>query len=76
MQPFANVLQYRCYYKFPDIHKKISVLKSLFHKVTGLMACNFIKKEIPTEVFSCEYHKKFEKSFFYGTPLVAASENG
>ena len=22
-QPFANVLQNRCSYKFPDIHKKI-----------------------------------------------------
>ena len=40
------------------------------------MACNFIKKETPTQGFSCEYYKMFEKSFFYGTPLVAASENG
>ena len=52
------------------------VLESLFNKVTGLMACNFIKKETPTQVFSCEYHKMFENSFFYGTPPVAASENG
>ena len=37
MQPFANILQNRCYYKFSDIHKKISVLESLFNKVTGLM---------------------------------------
>ena len=28
------------------------------------MACNFIKKETPTPVFSCEYHKMFEKCFF------------
>ena len=76
MQPFANVLQNRCYWKFPDIHKKKSVLESLFNEVTGLMASNFIKKETPTHVFSCEYHKMFEKSFFYGKPLVAASENG
>ena len=76
MQPFANVLQNRSSYKFFDICKKISVLESLFNKVTGLMACNFIKKETPTQVFSCEYHKMFENSFFYGTPPVAASENG
>ena len=40
------------------------------------MASNFIKKETPTGVFSCEYHKMLENSFFDGTPLVAASENG
>ena len=40
------------------------------------MASNFFKKETPTQVFSCEYHKMFEKSLFYGTLLVAASENG
>ena len=76
MQPPVNVLQNRYYYKFSDIHKKISVLESLFNKVTGLMVCNFIKKETQTQVFSYEYHKMFEKSFFYGTPPVAASENG
>ena len=73
--PFTNVLQNRCSYKFPDIHKKISVLESLFNKVTGLMVCNFIEKEIPTQVLSCEYHKMFGK-LFYWAPLVAASENG
>ena len=41
------------------------------------MACNFIKKETLRQVFSCEYHKMFEKSFFkYGAYPVAASENG
>ena len=52
MQAFANVLQNRSSYKFPDIDKKISVLESL------------IKKETPTRVFSCEYHKMFEDSIF------------
>ena len=64
MQPFANVLQSICYYKFPDIYKKISVLESLFNKVTGLMVCSSIKKETSTQMVSCEYHKKFEESFF------------
>ena len=76
MQPFTNVLQNRCSYKFPDIHKKMAVLESNFTKDTGLMACNFIKKETSTQVFFCEYHKMFENIFFYGTPPVAASENG
>ena len=32
-QSFTIVPQNRCSYKFPDIHKKISVLKSLFNTV-------------------------------------------
>ena len=39
------------------------------------MACNFIKKESPTQVFSCECLKIFDKTF-YATPPVAASKNG
>ena len=76
MQLFANVLQNRCFYKFPDIHKKIYVLEALFNKVTTLMVCSFTKKETPTQVFSCEYRNMFEDNVFYGTPPVAASKNG
>ena len=54
------------------------MLQSLFNpclnKVIGLMACNFIKKETATPVFSCKCLKMFEKTF-YGTLPVAASEN-
>ena len=75
-QPFGNVLQNKCSYKFPDNHNKIVVLESLFNKVTGLKACNFIKTETPTQVFSSEYLKNFKNSFIYGTPPLAASENG
>ena len=63
MQPFPNVLQNRFSYEFFRICKKISVLESLFNKVTGLITCNFIKKQTPTQMFSCEYHKMFENSF-------------
>ena len=38
------VLQNRCSYKFPDIHQKISVLKSLFNTVRDLKAHNFNEK--------------------------------
>ena len=31
--------------KFPEIHKKISVLESHFNKLTGLMTWNLIKKQ-------------------------------
>ena len=41
-QLLANVLQNRLSNKFSDISKKMSVLESLFNKVTELMACNFI----------------------------------
>ena len=76
MQPFVHVLQNRSSYQFPDIHKKISVLEALFNKVTDLMTYSLIRKGTPTQVFPCEYHKMFVSSFFKGTPLVAASENG
>ena len=42
MQLFANVLQNKSSYKFPNICKKITALESLFNKVACLMACNFI----------------------------------
>ena len=51
-----------------------SLFNPCFDKVTGQMARNFIKKETPTPVFSCECLKMFEKN--YGTPPVAASGNG
>ena len=46
-------------------------LESLFSKVAGLKACNFVKDN-PTQVFSCEYCKIFKNTFFYKTPSVAA----
>ena len=36
---------------------------------------NFIKKEIPTQVFSCEFCKIFKYIFFRRTLPVAASVN-
>ena len=62
------VLQNRCFYKFPDINQKISVLKSLFNTVRGLKAQNFIEKETPTQVFPCEYHKIFKNTCFIEHP--------
>ena len=35
-------------------------------------ACNFIKKETLTQVFSCEFYEIYKNTFYYRTPLVAA----
>ena len=45
------------------------VCQSLFFK---LQACNFIKKETLTQVFSCEFCEI--SNFFYRTPPLAASD--
>ena len=42
--------------KFIKIHRKTPV------------ACNFIKKETPTQVFSSEFWENFKNIFFYRTP--------
>ena len=36
-------------------------------------ACNFIKKETMAQVFSCEFFEIYKNTFYYRTPLVAAS---
>ena len=45
MVKFLKTPSNRCYYKFPDIRKKISVLEAPLQGITGLMARNVIKKE-------------------------------
>ena len=45
---------------------------SFFNKVVGA-ACNFIKIEILAQVFSCEFYEISKNTFFYKSPLVAAS---
>ena len=41
-----------------------------FDKIAG-QACNFIKKEILAQVFSCEFCEISKKTFSYRTPPVA-----
>ena len=48
------------------------MLESLFTKVAGLKACNFIK-ETPKQVFFCKYCENFMSTLLYRTPPVAAS---
>ena len=40
------------------------MLESLFNKVTGLKTCNFVKKRLPTPVFSCEYCEIRKNTYF------------
>ena len=49
--------------KISQCSQKTHVFESLFNKAGTLKACIFIKKEIPTQVFSCEYCKIFKNSF-------------
>ena len=49
--------------KISQCSQKTPVFESLFNKAGALKACIFIKKEIPTQVFSCEYCKIFKNSF-------------
>ena len=53
------------------------MLESLFNKVTGLKACNFIKKRLQHMCFPVNIAKFrleiFKNSFFQRTPPVATS---
>ena len=54
------------------IHRKTPVPESLFWNKVA--ACNFIKKETLTQVFSCEFCQISKNTYFYRTPPVAASK--
>ena len=60
---------------FAKILRKIPVPDYLFNNVAGLrpQACNFIKKEALTQVFSCEFCKSFINTFFTEHILATAS---
>ena len=51
--------------KFLNIHRKETVLESLFNRVAGLKVCNFIKRDsdTATQVFSCEYCEIFKSTY-------------
>ena len=61
----------RNFAKFTGKH----LCQSLFFNKVADAACNFIKKETLAQVFSCEFCEISKNTFFYRTPLVAASEN-
>ena len=57
----------RNFAKFTGKHLRQSLF---FNKVA---ACNFIKKETLAQMFSCGFCEISKNTFFYRTPLVAAS---
>ena len=65
-QVFLKVLQYS---------RETSVLESVFNKIANLKACIFIKKETPTQVFSCKYCEIFENSFFIEHLFIILFQN-
>ena len=82
----ANVCGVQC--NSGVVVRRRSVKKSVFEnfaKFTGKhlgqslflikLACSFIKKETLAQEFFCEFCEIFKKTFFYRTPLVAASGN-
>ena len=59
--------------KFAKFTGKHLCQSLFFDKIAG-GACNFIKKETLAQMFSCEFCKISKNSFFFRTPLVAASD--
>ena len=62
-QQWVDALQKECSWKCRNIHRKITVLETLFNKVADLRA----------QVFACKYYKIFKNFFSYRTPPVTAS---
>ena len=61
-QPSLGVLQDRCPEKLLKFHKKTSVLKSLFNKVSR-------NEETPAQVFSCEFCEAFKEHILWSWSL-------
>ena len=58
----------------PEVfRKKVFLEISQNSQENARPACKFIKKETLAQMFSCEFYKISKNTFFYRTPLVAAS---
>ena len=55
--PNEGVLKNKLFLNLRKIHRKTPVLKSLFNKVTDLMACNFIKMRLQHRCFPVKFAK-------------------
>ena len=58
-----------------QISQEKPVLESLFDKVAGLRSCNFIKKRLLTQVFSCEICEIFKNIYFEEHLRMTASKD-
>ena len=52
------------------------MLESLFHKVAGLQACNYIKKRLQQKCFLANIAKNFKNTYFKKHLRTAASKPG
>ena len=64
MQPFANVLQNRSFYKFPDICKIISVLESFLMKLHAWWPATLLKNRLLHRCFPVNITKCLRMAFF------------
>ena len=55
-----------CQRKYSERFRKIHILWRLFFGtgVAWMEACNFIKKETPTQVFPCKFGKILKNTYF------------
>ena len=65
----------KMFLKFHKFHKISPVLGSLFNKVAGLKACNFIKNRLPTQVFSCQICQIFKNTYLEEHLRTTASKH-
>ena len=61
-QPPEVFYKKSCFQNFPNIHRKTPVLESLFNKVAGLKACNFISNRLQHMCFPVNIAKLFKAS--------------
>ena len=66
MSIYLEAVVRRCYVKK-------ALLEISQNSQENACACNFIKKESLAQVFPCEFCEISKNTFFYRTPLVAAS---
>ena len=59
-QPLELFCKKRCSYRFCKFHRKTPLLKSLFNRVPGLQACNFIRERL--HHISCVIYEIFKNT--------------
>ena len=77
-QPSGGVLQKRCSYEFCKIHKKTAAqlwkqLRLVFKEAADLQSLTLSKKEIPAQMFSCEFCEISHNTIFKGPKKLSIS---
>ena len=66
-QPFADVLQNRCSYKFCKIHRRTPVLEPFLNEVTALRSKSLLKKRLQHSGFPVNFVKFLRAPFLQNT---------